>query len=487
MPTSQAGASAKPDEIPGDTGPFAPANCNKPAKWVTSHHTISLHGQTIGYTATVGFLPLKDEQGAIKANMFFVAYTKDGDDASRPLTFSFNGGPGSSSLWLHIGALGPRRVALDEHGLNLPKPPYHMVDNDETWLPATDIVMLDTVNTGFSRSTTPNDSTFYGKEGDLDGLTQGIVQYMTWEKRWKSPIYVAGESYGGFRVGGLSSHLLDAGVALSGVISMSGVLNMDILDTKKDDDRNYLSSLPSMAAIAWYHKKLSPSLEEAGLDAVIKKAEAFDMGPYAAALVQGTMSVEKEHKIATEMSNLIGLPADYIERSNLRIPAFAFTSRLMQDEGKNLGQYDGRVMADAGGGRGFFGGFDASEAAISPAFTTCINSYLRDDLGFKSDARYRVEITPFPWDYNGGADTSDDLRQAMTQDPHMRVLFCCSYYDLVCPYMGMRYVVDHMGLPRDLQGHYQFTYYPSGHMIYTDTPSRQLLTTNVSNFIDATK
>lgn len=473
---------SKPEVIPGETGPYAPMNCNKPADWIITHHKITIQGQTISYTATAGFLPIKDRSGAVKANMFFVAYTKDDQDRfKRPVTFAFNGGPGSSSVWLHMGSLGPRRAEMTVDG-HLPKPPFHIVDNQESWLPFTDVVMLDAVNTGFSRTTTQGDSEFYGRNGDLQAFTTGITQYMTWENRWRSPVYVAGESYGGFRVAGLSYSLLQAGVAVNGIISISGVMNMTTLDSSKDNDLPYLSYLPSEAAVAWYHKKLSPSLMKS-LPDLIKKVEAFDMGPYAAALTQGVLSPEKEAALAKEMGSLIGISPKFLERSNLRIEPFEFMSELLRDEGKSTGRYDARITGEMSNQNSLFPEFDASDAAASPVFTSCMNDYLTNELDFHSSARYRIMGNVRPWDFGGNEDTSDDLRQAMTQNPHMRVMFCCGWYDLACPYMGTRYVVSHMGLPRDLQGNFQFTYYPSGHMIYLDTQSRESLVKNIGDFV----
>ncbi len=479
-------ASPTSNVIPGDTGPYAPMNCNKPSEWIVTHHKITVNGQSFAYTATAGFLPIKDRAGVIKANMFFVAYTKDGTNRlTRPVTFAFNGGPGSSSVWLHLGTLGPMRAEMTYHG-HLPKPPFHLVDNQQTWLPFTDVVMLDAVNTGFSRTTTPGDPEFYGRDGDLQAFTTGITQYMTWENRWRSSIYVAGESYGGFRVAGLSYSLLRAGVAVNGIVSVSGVMNMSTLDPSKDDDLPYISYFPSEAAVAWYHKVLSPSMMKS-LPDLIKKAEAFDRGPYTEALSRGFMSKAKEDKIAEQMSQFIGLPAKFIERTHLRVAPWAFMAELLRNKGESTGRYDARILGEMSNRNSQFPEFDASDAATSPVFTACMNDYLTNFLNFHSNARYRIMAGVYPWSFGGNPDTSDDLRQAMTQNPHMRVMFCCGWFDLACPYMGTRYVVSHMELPRDLMSHFQFTYYPSGHMIYTDTPSRIMLQKNIDAFITKTK
>lgn len=479
-------ASADKPTILGDTGPFSPMYANIPDHWVRTQHTTTIHGEKISYTATCGFLPIVDRSGTVKANMFFVAYTKDGEDATkRPVTFAFNGGPGSASLWLHLGALGPVRAEMTADG-HLPKPPYNLVPNEESWLPFTDVVMLDAVGTGFSRNVQHGDSEFYGRNGDLQAFTSGITRYMTNESRWKSPIFIAGESYGGFRVAGLSQTLLEAGVGVSGIISISGVMNMTTLDPSKDDDIPYISYFPSEAAVAYYHKKLSPAMMKSFPD-LIKKAEAFDLGPYANALMQGTLPAAEKDKIAGQMSELLGLPKKFILNADLRIDPSAFMGALLSDDHLSTGRYDARITGQEFNSNNPRPDYDASDAATSPVFTSMINTYLRDDLGWKSPAEYRIFGPTYPWPFNGQEDTSDDLRQALTQNPYTQVMFCCSYFDLACPYMGTRYVVSHMGLPENLMKNIHWTYYKSGHMLYTNTPSRIELQENIKNFVDSAK
>lgn len=481
-----AGSEASKPDILGDTGPFSPMFANKPENWVSTKHSITIKGQKIDYTATCGFLPIVNRQGEVKANMFFVAYTKDGEDPTkRPVTFAFNGGPGSASLWLHMGALGPMRAEMLPDG-HLPKPPYHVVPNEESWIPYTDIVMLDAVGTGFSRNVQHGDSEFYGRNGDLTAFTSGITRYMTDESRWKSPIFVAGESYGGFRVAGLSNSLLQAGVGVNGIISISGVMNMDTIDPAKDNDIPYISYFPSEAAVAYYHKKLSPAMMKSFPD-LIKKAEDFDLGPYAAALVKGILPPAEKDKIAGEMSQLLGLSKKFILNANLRVNPSAFMGELMNDEHESTGRYDARILGDESNPNFPRPDYDASDAATSPVFTSIINSYLRDDLGWKSPAQYRIFGPTYPWPFDGNNDTSDDLRQALTQNPYTKVMFCFSYFDLACPYMGTRYVVSHMGLPAKLEKNIEYTYYKSGHMLYTNTPSRIELQENIGKFIDSAK
>jgi len=455
---------------------------NRPDRWVQTHHSITINGQQINYTATCGYLPVANRDGTVQANMFFVAYTKDGEDAhKRPITFAFNGGPGSSSVWMHMGAIGPVRAEMTYHGF-MPKPPFRYTDNQESWIPFTDIVMLDAVGTGYSETVTPGDRQFYNVQGDLGAFTSAITHYVTDENRWLSPVFVAGESYGGFRVAGLSNSLLQAGVACSGIISVSGVLNFPTIDGGKDNDLPFISFLPSECGVAWYHKKLSPAME-GDLLGTIKKCEDFARGEYAHALMMGSdLSAADRDHVAAELSSYMGISKKFILQADLRVPEFEFMGKLLADEHTSVGRYDARVTGYIENTTRPSPDYDASDAASSPVFTAAFNDYIKTQLKFDNPMAYKIMGGVPGWDEETSNDTSDMLRRAMTENPTMQVMFAFGRFDLACPYFGTRYVVDHMQEPAALRSNIHFQYYPAGHMVYLDTPSRIKLQKDVMGF-----
>ena len=458
---------------------------DQPSHWTATEHSITINGEKINYTATCGYLPVRNRQGKVAANMFFVAYTRNGENLhKRPVLFAFNGGPGSSSVWLHMGALGPDRVDMTYHG-HLPKPPYKWVPNQQSWLPFTDIVMLDAVGTGYSNTVTPGDSEFFGPDGDLAAFTSAITAYDTMETRWLSPTFVLGESYGGFRVAGLSQTLLSAGVACNGIISLSGVLNMPTIDGGKDNDLPYISFLPSECGVAWYHHKLSPAFQ-VNLVATQTKAEEFAQGEYAHALMMGSaLPKAEEDKVAATLSSFIGIPKSFILKNNLRIPDFEFMGVLLRNDRESTGRYDGRIIGQEQTGNQTYPDYDASDSAVAPVFTACINDYLKTNLKFKTDKVYKIMGNVYPWDDSRRNDTSDALREAMTKNPYMKTMFCFGRFDLACPFFGTIYVIRHMNLPPNLASNIHIHYFMAGHMVYTDTPSRIKFQKNGEEFIQS--
>jgi carboxypeptidase C (cathepsin A) len=459
--------------------------------WVRTKHTVTIGGETLHYTATAGLLPVRSTLGELQAKMFFVAYTLDGADHNkRPVTFAFNGGPGSSSVWLHMGALGPRRALMNDDG-SLPKPPFRVADNTETWLPATDVVMVDAIGTGYSRTTTSGDRQFYGLEGDLRGFTSGIKSYITLEKRWPSPVFVAGESYGGTRVAGLSDSLLRDGIAANGIISISGVMNFMTLDGGPGNDTPFLSFLPSEACTAWYHKRLSPRLQAMSVDKLYMEVEAFDESEYADALVRGgSLPAEKRAHVIKKLSEYTGLSDKFIERSNLRFTEGQFMAELLRDQYLSVGRYDGRLTGRLINGNGEGPDFDASDAAVSPVFSSAFNQYIEGELNYHSDDPYR--ITGYNviggWDFGlrgGYPDTSERMRRALIANPHMKILLCCGYYDLACPVYGMKYTINHLGVAPELKKNVSYAYFPAGHMMYIEKSSREKLARDVIAWIKA--
>ena len=466
--------------VGGTNNPF-------PTAPVRTHHTWN---GSLSYTATCGFIPIKNDAGETEASMFYEAYTADGADSlRRPVTFCFNGGPGSSSVWLHMGAIGPRRAKMNDDG-SLPPPPYELVDNQESWLPFTDIVMIDMIGAGFSRPAKPElGKKYWGLEGDLLAFTQFIRSYLTDYDRWRSPLFVAGESYGGIRSAGLTDSLLRQGIALNGVISISGVMNYALISPSKGNDLPYITYLPSETATAFYHHRLDARLQS-NFEKAVAESEQFASGEYAAALLKGDTLPETQRKhIAARLAELTGLTPVYCERSNLRIRAGSFRAELLRSNWDIIGRYDARLVGHNSDGNLQNPEYDPSDTAVTPVFTAAFNDYIRHELNFKTDEPYRMTGYAFigPWEYgnngDGFPDTSDRLRRAMTLNPYMKVMLVCGWYDLACPYYGMRYTMAHMGEDPKLQKNIRFRYFPAGHMMYIDSSSRKKLQADVRQFM----
>lgn len=455
---------------------------------VATHHTINLPSGSIAYTATAGQIPLRNENNEVECRMFYVAYTKD-NVKDRPVTFAFNGGPGSATMWLHMGALGPKRAPMNDDG-TLPAPPYTAVDNMSTWLDFTDVVVIDAPGTGYSRIARQDlASKYYGVQPDIRAFTTFVRNWLTEHHRWNSPMFVAGESYGGIRGSGLSASLFRAGIALNGFVSISGTSNFMTLDGMRGNDSTFISFFPSMAAVAWYHHKLGNRFSS--VDQVVTAARDFCDKEYASALERGDSlsPAEKDH-IATRMAEFIGLTKDYILGSNLRVPEFSFFTELLRSQRLQLGRYDGRLTGQnelAYGGFGRGGSGDPSDDATTAPFTTSLNAYLEDDLGVKTTLTYLNSGSVNPWSEPEGsyAETASDLRNTLARNKHFRVLYCMGYYDLACPLNGTIYTVNHMGLDSDSRSRVSYQFYPAGHMMYIEKSSREKLHDDVKKFEEA--
>jgi len=458
-----------------------------------TRHTITLHGQPLAYTASAAQIPLRNDTGDVECRMFYVAYTKDAAaPESRPVTFAFNGGPGSASLYVHMGALGPKRAPMNDDG-SLPRPPYVAVDNEETWLDFTDIVCIDAPGTGYSRIARPDlNSKYFGVTQDITAFTQFVLGWLKEHKRWRSPIFIAGESYGGIRGSGLCSSLFDAGVAVSGFVSISGVSNSLTLGAMRGNDAPYIGFLPSMAACAWYHNKVSHAKykDVAGL---VSEAMRWTDTVYGPALELGdTLPDAQKQKIAEQLSAYLGLSKKYCLGSNLRISAFAFFRELLRESALTIGRYDGRLVgknetAEGGPGPGGGGG-DPSDEAVTPPFITTVNDYLEEDLKVKTDLTYMPTGNVRPWTEGDGrySETSSALSRLLLRNQNFRVLYCCGYYDLACPLNATHFTVNHMGLDPTTRSHVTFAYYPAGHMMYIEKGSRKKLHDDVASFVSNT-
>ncbi len=457
-----------------------------------THHTLTLDGKRIAYTATAGTLVLKDDDGEPLASVFSVAYTRDGveDPAARPVTFSFNGGPGAAAVWVHLGAFGPKKVLTDDEGMPQP-PPGKLVDNPYSILDVTDLVFIDPIGTGFSRAAPGVDAErFYNYEGDVESVGAFIRLWITRNGRWASPKFLAGESYGTIRSAGLADHLQERyGMYLNGVLLISPTLNRLYKQFDVGNELPNLIFLPSYAATAWYHGKLPEELA-GDLRATLDEVEAFALGEYASALLQGdSLAPEARRRIAARLARYTGLAVDYVELSNLRIMNFRFVKELLRPEGKTVGRLDSRFTGRDLDAAGEFFEFDPSLSATDVGYSTLINDYLRRTLGYESDLVYErlnLEVN-FAWSFEGFEnrylDVSETLRGAMTRNPHLRVLLACGYYDLGTPYFDSVYTVAHLGLPEELRGNIGITYYEAGHMMYIREADHAKLRRDVTELI----
>ncbi len=471
-------------------------------KLSVTEHTITIDGKPIKYKATAGYMVLK-EYGSKKqdhhvddkdktadkdkknkdmkplAKVFFIAYTREdaGPSSKRPVAFTFNGGPGSASIWLHMGGLGPRRAMLSERGEALP-PPYKLEDNPYSWIDTTDLVFIDPVSTGFSRPEPDEDAKkFHGYSEDIESVGDFIRLYVTKNQRWTSPKFIVGESYGTTRAAGLSDFLQRRyGMYMNGIVLVSTVLNFATLDFNPGNDQPYALFLPAFAATAWYHKRLTPEFQGKSLAELLKEAEDFASHDYLTALFQGDrLSSEKKDEIAQRVSNFIGLPVSYVKQLNNRVDDHLFFSHLLMDKDRVLGRYDSRFTGIRYNPGTDDGEFDPSGEAVTGTFTACFNDYVRRELHFESELPYEALANVWPWSWknaqNKYLDVSEDLRKAMSRNPYLKVWLCCGHYDLATPYFASKFTVDQMKLDPAIKNNVRLTYYDSGHMMYIYKPA----------------
>lgn len=449
------------------------------------NRSINLPGGAISYKAITGQIPLRNDAGEVECRMFYVAYVKDPESRSRPVMFAFNGGPGSASLWLHMGALGPKRAPLKDDG-TLPQPPYEAVDNESTWLDFTDIVMVDAPGTGYSRIARQDlASKYFGVQPDIAAFTAFVRNWLTANGRWSSPVFIAGESYGGIRGSGLSNSLFQSGVAINGFISISGTSNFLTLDGMRGNDYTYIGFVPSMAATAWYHKRLPARFKS--VEAVAQEVQAWIDKEYAPALQRGDSLSEKEKDdIAGELAQYLGISKKYVLGANLRVSEGMFFRELLRDDALSVGRYDSRIIGKEELKVGDRGAGDPSDDAVTPPFTSVINDYLTRDLQVKTDMPYLTFGSVNPWSEPQGsyAETASALRTVLARNPYFRVLYAMGYYDLACPFNATIYTVNHMGLDPESRSRVSYAYYPAGHMMYIEKSSRKKLHDDVKSFVE---
>jgi carboxypeptidase C (cathepsin A) len=466
----------------------APPKAAEPGP-IVKKHTITLNGKTLNYTTTTGRLPISNEQGEVEAHVFFVAYTLDNAPARRPLMFSFNGGPGSASVWLHMGVLGPKIVKMQDDG-SYPPPPFELVDNPHSFLPFTDIVFIDPVGTGYSRAVKPElGKKFFGVQGDIASVSEFIRLWLGRYQRWNSPLFMIGESYGTFRAAGVAGYLVDRGVAFNGVVLVSSILHFQTARFAPGNDLPYSLFLPTYTAIAWYHKKLEAGLQ-GDLREAVKEAEQYAGGEYVTVLAKGDRLTPAERtKAIDKLHRLTGLEKRYLDQHDLRIEINQFTKELLRDRAMTVGRLDGRITGVEGLNGEPRAEFDPSMTAIRAPYTAIFNDYARRELGYESDLPYYILGGGIgPWDYgqdgnNRYVETAGALRQAFAKNPYMRVYIGSGYYDLATPYFATEYTFSHMGLPAKYKAQITTKMYPAGHMFYSFKPALAELSRDIESFV----
>lgn len=471
---------------------LAPAPAEMKDEIVVTEHEMVIDGQVLHYTATTGLMVMKEEEGKAKAKIFFIAYTKKDvvDVSTRPLTISFNGGPGSSSVWLHLGVLGPKRVLSGDVG-HIAPPPYRLTANEYTLLQSSDLVFVDPVSTGYSRPAPGEEAKqFHGLEKDIASVGDFIRLYVTRYQRWNSPKYLIGESYGTTRAAGLAGYLQDRhGMFLNGLLLVSVILNFQTARFDLGNDLPFLLFLPTYAATALYHHKVKPAPGQ-DVKMFLAAVEQFALHEYALALLQGDrLPPAEREQIVQQLAAYTGLSPAYLEQTNLRIQIHRFVKELLRSERRTIGRLDTRfqgVDRDAAG-EGFE--YDPSYAAIQGPYTATLNDYVRRELGFESDLPYEILTGLYEqWDYgshqNQYVNVAETLRSAMSKNEFLRVLVANGYYDLATPYFATEYTFNHLALDPALQRNIVMTYYEAGHMMYLHEPSLIQLSQDLRAFIE---
>src|SRR5579864_246806 len=481
-PQQQRRERPRPSEQPRGEGEQRRAVAPEEKNSIT-HHTARIGGQQMNYTATAATYQIRADDGTVKATMFYVAYTKDGvqDLSRRPISFVYNGGPGSASLFTHMG-MGPKRVVLTADGHGMPAP-YSIVDNEDSFLDATDLVFIDAISTGYSRPAPgENPAQFHGIIQDANWFADFIYQYINRNERWLSPKFLIGESYGTTRSAELSGVLQERHqIYLNGIVLLSTVA----FSNWGADDRTEFF-LPTYTTTAWYHHMLQPDLQNLTVDQVAQKAREFAHGEYAAALEKGDELTPEEHKkIVDDIAHFTALSPKYVDESNLRVSPFRWFRELQRDKRLTTGRLDSRFTGmeqDAAGERP---DYDPSEASYEGAFVATFHDYVRRDLKWESDMYYTVSANVRPWDQTGNTEVAEVLRAAMTQQTYLKVLVVAGYYDVATPFNGIEQTVSHMHLEPSVRKNISFAYYDAGHMMYIDEKEHHKLHKDVDEFINS--
>jgi carboxypeptidase C (cathepsin A) len=496
------GASFAQEKDAKDTKDAKPAEASSaPAKEESSvtEHTIKIGGQTIPYKATAQTILLKDDKGEPTALLYSTSYTRTDvkDLSQRPIAFLFNGGPGSASLWLHMGSLGPRRV-ITVNADTTPPAPYKLTDNAECLLDKADLVFLDPIGTGFSHAAgKAQDKDFWGVDQDVKSIAQFITTYVSRNNRWNSPKFLIGESYGTFRSAALAGYLQEHDdLYLNGIVLISSVLDLGTISFNPGQDLPYVLYLPSYAATAWYHKVLKDRPDN--LTPFLDEARRFAQGEYSLALMKGAnLSPAEKSAVAAKLARFTGLSEDYLVKADLRVNLPQFMKELQRSRGLTTGRLDSRFSGPSYDQLGEYAEYDPQSSAISGAFVATFNTYVREELKFGMDKSYKPasETANRAWDWKhqtgenfgfpGAPNTEGDLIQAMITNPRLQIEVENGIYDLATPFFGTEFTMDHLGLSAKLRANIHLQYYDAGHMMYIREEDLSKLKHNVAAFIDS--
>jgi len=489
---------AAPESKPAESKPAAESNAPPKEESSVTDHTIRLGSETISYKATASTTLLKNDKDEPTASMFSIAYTRSDvkDLSQRPIAFLYNGGPGSASVWLHMGAFGPRRV-VTKSAASTGSSPYDVVDNADCLLDKTDMVFIDPVGTGFSRAVgKAQNKDFWGIDPDVHSLAQFISIYLSRNNRWNSPKFLIGESYGTFRSVALGEYLQSHdGIYINGIVLISSVLNLNTLSFDTGDDMPYIYYLPSYGATAWYYKTLKNRPDD--LTGFVKDARQFASTEYAAALMKGSNLTDSEKsEVAKKFSSFTGLSEEYVTKADLRVTLGQFRAELDRSRGLTLGRYDSRYSGPTYDLLTERAEYDPSFSAVSGAFTAAANRYIRQDLKFNPEQTYEVlpDDVSQNWDWKHNSrpgepsnpNVEGDLVQALLANSSLQVEAENGYFDMATPFFATEYTMDHLGLPANLRAHIHFQYYESGHMIYLNESALPKLKANIASLIDNT-
>lgn len=470
------------------------------AQIFTSDQQVTIDGNTIDLTANAGTMQLRDKNNKPIALFGFTSYTKKdvSDRESRPIVFAFNGGPGSSSFWLHMGIMGPKRIVIDDPDYTGPAP-YDVVNNEHSILDVADLVMIDPVGTGLSVPVGDAEfKDFWGVDPDIESISQFIRQYLIENERLNSPKYLLGESYGTFRNAGIMAHMQDQGIAMNGVIMVSAVFDLRQLLFPPGEDLSYIVHFPTYAASAWYHDMIDNKPEN--LEDFLNEVRDFTKNEYAPALYSGDQLTESEKRnVASQLASYTGLSTDYWMKADLRVTNGEYFNELLRDEHKTVGRLDSRFTGINQDPISQFADYDPQSAAISPPYITGFLDYFYNDLNVSKELHYQTSAGSregFQWDWNHSGNTAwgaqvaintaIDMAETMSENPDMKVLILNGYYDLATVFYGVEYTIDHMGLEPEIKDNIIMKYYEAGHMMYTHPPSMEKFKTDVAEFINST-
>jgi len=483
------GRGGAPGGEPADTGGVPAVE-----KVSTTQHTITIGGKTVAYTANAGTMVLRDDDGKPKATVFYISYTRDQQDAAnRPVTFFFNGGPGSASIWLDMGIMSPKHPDMGPGGAQ-PAPPYNLVDNPNSPLDVTDLVQVDAMMTGYSRPGPGVKATDYtGAKNDIQMFGEFIRNYLDKYHRWGSPKYLFGESYGTFRSAGLASELQDdEGIELNGIMLLGTVLDFQYIAQSPTNDIGYATFLPTYTATAWYHKKLGADLQKETLEQVVQQSRDYAFGDYLTELAKGNkLTAAERSTVAQKLAQLTGVSEQFVLNTNLRIDAGTYRTELLRSDRETVGRYDSRLIGMNGNAANQREDYDPSDVAPSGAFMSAFMRYLHQDLNYTTDLQYYMGGHTGRWDYSslgfGYPNVVESLRLAMAKDPYLHVMVGAGYYDMATPFANAEYTFDHIGFDQTYKDRVQFKYFESGHMAYLNQASAKQLKADIAQFIESTQ